>query len=355
MLKTILSLLLLSPASQAGGQYLYKGQVFSVQREVTALGEIYLKTEKAPRNLPGETLLTKTDTAGRFKFWLSDTSNVHIVFKSFPDGSASQRLFYEDSVNRIFIDSLNCKGKLNSNEEKAQNDIATGNVRLLCFPGYATNHLSKADSAFERKYNVRYKTMADEPEDKDCVWLYNKTVSAYLDIKYGEGWREQVRTDVLLPYTKNASNPIYKNISGLQQIDSIQWCHLQDGYYKSISRFYTKGFRFNKNGTFSITNSDCVSSSQEEAGYWYIRDNSDLVLQYPTHTSHFDVLKFERHIFLIEQGERVKFIRDLDDELKQERFLNRGKELKEIDERYTPQFFTGWHLLSKYYGYEQWQ
>jgi hypothetical protein len=194
--------------------------------------------------------------------------------------------------------------------------------------------------------------MGDEPETEDCVWLYNKTIAAYLDSKFGEEWRRQVRPDVPLPSLATSPNPIYHSIPGLQQIDSIQWSHLEEGYSKSITRFYTEGFRLNKNGTFSIRRSGCMDESTTEAGYWYIRGKSVLVLQYPGYTCRFDVLKFDRFLFLVEWGERVKFIRDLDTELKQERFLGRDADLTEPDQRYTPQFFMGWHLQSKYYGTE---
>jgi hypothetical protein len=109
-------------------------------------------------------------------------------------GSTMQRIFHSNTTTKVFLHT-ECS---DYNVDRAKKDIEKNEVFFLCHLGYATYHFNAADSAFQKKYGITYYTFADEPIWSDCMWLYNTTVAEYLDIKYGDAWRKEVRWDVPL-------------------------------------------------------------------------------------------------------------------------------------------------------------
>ncbi len=55
---------------------------------------------------------------------------------------------------------------------------------------------SGADNTFQKKYGVTYHSFGDETIMYDCMWQYNTEIAEFLDKKYGEIWRIEVRWDV---------------------------------------------------------------------------------------------------------------------------------------------------------------
>lgn len=187
----ILSFYFFCTATQA--QYKYRGQVFSaIRQEPITFGVVRLPSPPGSGRHGKE--LAKIDSLGYFSFSLKDTSNVRIVVDCMLRGSTVQKLFYSDTTTKIFLHT-DCS---DYNVDRAKKDIEKNEPYLLCHLGYATYHFSAADSAFEKKYGVTYYTFADEPIWSDCMWLYNTTVAEYLDKKYGNAWRKEVRWDVPL-------------------------------------------------------------------------------------------------------------------------------------------------------------
>jgi hypothetical protein len=185
----ILSIFLFCKAIKA--QYTYRGQVFSVVRqEPITFGEVRFP-QKPDIGYNGK-LLAKIDSLGYFSFTLKDSSNVSVVIDCVLDGSTVQRLFYTDTGIKVFINTY-C---YDYNAERAKKDIEKNDMYLLCYLGYATYKFTKADSAFEKKYSITYYTFADTPIESDCMWLYNTGIAEYLDKKFGDAWRKEVRWDV---------------------------------------------------------------------------------------------------------------------------------------------------------------
>jgi hypothetical protein len=175
----------------ARSQYIYRGQVFSsIRQEAITFGVVRLPTPAETGRHGKE--LALIDSLGYFTFSLKDTSNVRIVVDCVLAGSTMQRLFYTDTVIKIFI-KRDC---YEYNANRAKKDIQNNNIYLLCHLGYAAYKFSSADSNFMKKYGVTYYTFADMPIMGDCMWLYNTEIARYLDKKYGDVWRAEVRWNV---------------------------------------------------------------------------------------------------------------------------------------------------------------
>ena len=185
----IFTILVFCKTSQA--QYNYRGQVFSsIRQEPITFGVVRLPSPTGTGRHGKE--LAKIDSLGYFSFSLKDSSNVRIVVDCVLAGNTMQRIFYSDTVVKIFI-KTDC---YDYNAGRAKKDIEKNDIYLLCHLGYAIYKFSNMDSAFMKKYGVTYYTFADEPIMSDCMWLYNSAIADYLDKKYGDVWRNEVRWDV---------------------------------------------------------------------------------------------------------------------------------------------------------------
>ena len=175
-------------------QYKYRGQVFSyIRQEPITFGVVRLPSPSGTgRNGRYGKEITKIDSLGYFSFSLKDTSNVRIVVDCILAGNTIQRLFYTDTIVKIFI-KTDC---YDYNTDRAKRDILKNDIYLLCDLGYATYKFSSIDTAFMKKYGVTYYNFADEPIMSDCMWLYNTEIASYLDKRYGDIWRKEVRWDV---------------------------------------------------------------------------------------------------------------------------------------------------------------
>jgi hypothetical protein len=191
MQRLLFILLIVLSYKETLSQYRYRGYVFSTIRlEPIAFGTVRLPS--SPGNGRHGKELTKVDSLGFFTVTLKDTTNVRLVVDCVLAGNTMQRVFYTDTVI-FFPITTTCD---DYNVEKAKKDIENNQILLLCDLGYATYKFSEKDKAFETKYGISYHTFADEPIMSDCMWLYNKTVAQYLDKKFGDEWRKEVRWDV---------------------------------------------------------------------------------------------------------------------------------------------------------------
>lgn len=191
MRKLLLILTIFPFFTTTQAQYKFRGQVFSaIRKEPITFGVVRLPSPLGTGRYGKQ--LAKIDSLGFFSFTMKDTSNVRIVIDCMLAGGAIQTLFYSDTMAKVFI-YTDCS---DYNVERAKKDLEKNEPYLLCDLGYATYHFSAADSAFEKKYGVTYYTFADTPIWSDCMWLYNTTIAEYLDKKYGDAWRKEVRWDV---------------------------------------------------------------------------------------------------------------------------------------------------------------
>lgn len=195
MRKLFLILFIFFTSNVTIAQYKFRGRVFNElrQRPMT-WGNVRLGVApgKVRSNRINKTI-TKIDSLGYFSITLKDSANITLVVDCGLDGMAVKTVSFADTLI-IFSIKTDCNDYYNV--ERAKKDIEKNDIYLLCHLGYATYKFSDADTVFEKKYSIKYYTFADEPIMSDCMWLYNKTIAEYLDKKFGEEWRKEVRWDV---------------------------------------------------------------------------------------------------------------------------------------------------------------
>ncbi len=83
------------------------------------------------------------------------------------------------------------------NKELAESDIKKNNIRIITPGGYAPP-MYRYDSDFEKKYDLKFWTNGDEYRVSNKRKVeYNTIIFKYLDSKYGNKWRTEIRPDVL--------------------------------------------------------------------------------------------------------------------------------------------------------------
>ena len=167
--------------------------------EISGKLKIQIGTEiLAPENvvieLFGEGKITTTDSQGRFKFknLKSKEYNLRVLGYNFEPKNFSKTLINESIENFDLFIITDCQ----FNGEIAKKDIKRGKPRLLLIGGIAPV-IQSGQEKFENKYKIEYSDFGCIPDPYECVVQYNKIIFKYLDNKYGEKWRKDVRKDVI--------------------------------------------------------------------------------------------------------------------------------------------------------------
>jgi hypothetical protein len=138
--------------------------------------------------------ITKTDSLGYFQFDRLKNGQylIHI------EGNGFKSLDTLVTINDRTIDNLqlllisNCR----INRRIADLDIMKGTPKLLVLGGF-TPIIEINQNKFERKYDVEYFIYGDcDPPSDSCATDYNKRIFEFLDLKFGQKWRKQVRKDI---------------------------------------------------------------------------------------------------------------------------------------------------------------
>lgn len=184
---------------KSDGQLKCRGQIFSsITQEPITFGVVRLSSPAGTVGRGKE--LSRIDSLGFFSISLNDTSGVWIFIDCGLEGNTTLKFAYSDTVVKTYI-KTDC---YSYNADRAKKDIQNNNIYLLCQLGYVSYKFSSIDSTFMKKYNVTYYTFADEPIMSDCMWLYNSEIANFLDKKYGEIWRNEVRWDVPFKRSKQS-------------------------------------------------------------------------------------------------------------------------------------------------------
>jgi hypothetical protein len=81
--------------------------------------------------------------------------------------------------------------------EKAFKDIKENKANLLLYGSIAPT-TGPADKQFKKEFGIGYMLFGDdETVREECKKLYNEVVFNYLDKKFGNKWRQEVRKDVV--------------------------------------------------------------------------------------------------------------------------------------------------------------
>ncbi|WP_343524922.1 hypothetical protein [Pedobacter sp.] len=79
--------------------------------------------------------------------------------------------------------------------KQANADIRKGQLKFLIHGGIASIHV-KGQEIFERKYGLEYYDFGCIAPSDINIADYNKVIAAFMDRKYGKGWRKEVRKDI---------------------------------------------------------------------------------------------------------------------------------------------------------------
>ena len=88
------------------------------------------------------------------------------------------------------------KPRFGLNRQKAIRDIKNGEINILELGGIGST-LYKSDLKFSKKYNVNFIQYGCEDISEESLYQYNQTVFEYLDEKYGEKWRKEIRRNIV--------------------------------------------------------------------------------------------------------------------------------------------------------------
>ncbi|AZQ44191.1 FEKKY domain-containing protein [Nonlabens ponticola] len=82
------------------------------------------------------------------------------------------------------------------NAERAESDWKNGTANLLLVGSIAPIANSPSGNRFEKRFKVKYFDFGCEPPISECIEQYNERIFELMDEKYGNKWREKVRSDV---------------------------------------------------------------------------------------------------------------------------------------------------------------
>lgn len=195
LLKYILMFLLLAEISSAQKNN-FNGKVIDTRdNDGVSFATVFLSNDK-------DTIGIYADIEGEFHFKNIEPGFYQIRIKS--SG-------YENFVEKILVDTslrsqvFKIKGNtiidsvyiFSFNKLSALSDIEIKNMRLLLPGGFVSSKIYDSDTLFEKKYNIKYFS-------RDCIIYsgeneeeYNQQIFNYLDKRYGQSWRKEVRTDVI--------------------------------------------------------------------------------------------------------------------------------------------------------------
>lgn len=133
-----------------------------------------------------------TDDSGYFKIKCLSSGTYGLIARyiSYDDIDTTVIIFNEPVENLILTFIVKCR---NINLGTAEKDIENNTIKLFKLPYY-----EQGQEIFEKKYNIKYFDFGTAVVDsEECLEIYNKRIFKYLDEKYGDGWRKEVRQDVL--------------------------------------------------------------------------------------------------------------------------------------------------------------
>jgi hypothetical protein len=138
----------------------------------------------------------KSDSLGNFKFDKLKRGNYYLSIYGQPRLIRITNILL-DSLSRNDIEIVIEAENDWASREIAEIDIELNEIKLLIVGGIAPIFYS-SQYEFEKKYQIKYYDYGDLIRVPfELMEEYNKRVFEYLDFKYGQKWRLEVRKDVL--------------------------------------------------------------------------------------------------------------------------------------------------------------
>ncbi|WP_162912068.1 carboxypeptidase-like regulatory domain-containing protein [Pontibacter actiniarum] len=137
---------------------------------------------------------TVTDSLGYFRFDGVPEGKYHLITHYFGYSETDTALsVVSEPLTGLHI---TLEADCSYDRRVAEADIVSGEPKLLLV-GSIAPVVHKNQYRFERKYKVQYLDFGDTPPAYECIEEYNKVIFNYLDKKYGDKWRKEVRPDVI--------------------------------------------------------------------------------------------------------------------------------------------------------------
>lgn len=134
------------------------------------------------------------DSLGNYK--LDHLKSGHYIIKELSYNKTPKEYNIELIDKSIEDFNLTIIADCEVNQEIAEIDIKFNKPRLLIIGGIAPV-IYKNQEKFQKKYKIEYFDFGCVSPDEECIKLYNKFIFKYLDTKFGQKWRKEVRKDVV--------------------------------------------------------------------------------------------------------------------------------------------------------------
>jgi hypothetical protein len=137
----------------------------------------------------------KTDSVGKFTIKGLKNGSHNLSFSALGYRATDTTItLLRDVENFKWIIRTTCR---KYNNQAALNDIKAGKPVILLQSGEGAMPL-KSDALFAEKYGITFLELGTTEVDQlDCIIDYNRTIFSYLDKKFGNTWRAEIRKDII--------------------------------------------------------------------------------------------------------------------------------------------------------------
>ena len=176
------------------------GQTTKTEFEITGKVKIYLVDEwinlkNAKVELIQKKEISDIDSLGNYKFIVDKNGSYELRVLDFKNSKIFHLEIIDESITDFDLyikENIDCE----VNKMVAEEDIKMNKPRLLLSGGILPIH-EIGQEKIEKKYSFKYYDFGCISPPIECIIQYNKLIFDYLDKKYGENWRREVRKDVI--------------------------------------------------------------------------------------------------------------------------------------------------------------
>lgn len=138
---------------------------------------------------------TISDTEGRFLLSGIKKGKYKLSLRCADFGEKDTLIIIEkQNIKDIFLTvPADCKS---FNEQKATKDLKKGNAILFVNSTRAESDQT-ANNHFKEKYGISFEFNDFGLPAEDCMIIYNQTIFANLDIKFGKEWRNDIKVNAV--------------------------------------------------------------------------------------------------------------------------------------------------------------
>lgn len=190
--KTLIKLTLILICGFSYSQVEINGYIKSSITGMRPITDIYIELLKSEK--PVLERMTMADSTGYFRIENLEPNKLYeIKLSAF---GYQDQVFEIKTNDGITQTTLTLVTGCEYSKEQADKDWDTGKPKLLLVGSIAPIANSTSDTKFEKKYGIKYFDFGCMPPISECIKIYNERIFELMDEKYGEKWREKVRSDV---------------------------------------------------------------------------------------------------------------------------------------------------------------